>query len=187
MPAPGSARRASGDAGETRIGITGHSDLGASSLAIIEAALRADLTARIRGPWAGVSCLAPGTDQIFAALVLEFGGNLEVILPARDYRARKVGPDNAAVFDRLLAAASAVTVLDVDRCNREAYLAASEAMLDAVDVVLAVWDGRPARRLGSTGDVVVAARRRGLPITVLWPPGAARRPAPDAAPVDTRR
>jgi hypothetical protein len=31
-------------------------------------------------------------------------------------------------------------------------------------VLLAVWDGRPARGLGGTGDVVARARRQGLPL-----------------------
>ncbi|MDQ4118141.1 MAG: hypothetical protein M3235_14445 [Actinomycetota bacterium] len=165
-----------------RIGITGHSDLTPASLPLVRDALGRALREPSSPRWAGVSCLAPGTDQLFAALVLGLGGRLEVILPAVDYRSRKIGPDCAAEFDRLLAAAATVTVLAFDRSSREAYMAASAAMLDAVDTVLAVWDGQPAQRHGGTADVVAAARRRGLPTTILWPVGAARRPAPAAHP-----
>jgi hypothetical protein len=53
-------------------------------------------------------------------------------------------------------------------------MAASEHVLDTVDALVAVWDGRPARDYGGTADVVAAARERGLPVTVVWPDGAER-------------
>jgi hypothetical protein len=136
--------------------------------------LRRELAHHRDTPLVGVSCLAPGTDQLFAAVVLELGGRLEVVLPAPDYRERKISGPDAVLFDQLLAAASSVRFTGFERSCRPAYLAASAAMLSCVDTVLAVWDGRPATRLGSTGDVVDAARKLALPLTVLWPPGARR-------------
>jgi hypothetical protein len=91
-----------------RIGITGHSNLSADTVALVTAALRAVLT-DISSPVVGVSCLARGADQVFARAVLELGGELEVVLPAGDYRERKVKPSNAADFDELLGKASTVT------------------------------------------------------------------------------
>jgi hypothetical protein len=161
----------------TRVGVTGHSDLTASSMPIVEAVMREWLIAHTSPPWVGVSCLASGADQVFAGLVLGLGGQLEVVLPARDYRARKVDADRAGEFDRYLAAAVAVTVLDFDRSSRQAYMAASTALLAVVEMVIAVWDGLPARRHGSTGDVVAEAPRLGLTTSILWPVGAARRPS----------
>lgn len=163
-----------GSATVTRIGVTGHSDLTPSSLPVVESALRDWLSGRTGPGWVGVSCLARGTDQIFAGLVLAGGGLLEVILPAHDYRQRKVEPDNAAEFDLLLAAAATVTVLDFERSCRQAYMSASTDMLAAVDMLVAVWDGKPPHRHGSTGDVVDAARSSGLPVSVIWPPAASR-------------
>jgi hypothetical protein len=46
--------------------------------------------------------------------------------------------------------------------------------VDRSDVLLAVWDGQPARGPGGTGDVVAYARARGTPVEVVWPAGAAR-------------
>jgi hypothetical protein len=40
--------------------------------------------------------------------------------------------------------------------------------------MMAVWDGHPADGRGGTGDVVERARALGLPVTVVWPAGAAR-------------
>jgi hypothetical protein len=126
------------------------------------------------GPLIGVSCLAAGADQLFAEVVLDLGGQLEVILPAPDYRARQIHPDNAPLFDRLLESANSVRTTDFDRSCRQAYLAASTAMLARVHMIVAIWDGYPATRAGSTGDVVRLARHRGLPVTVAWPAGARR-------------
>ncbi len=51
---------------------------------------------------------------------------------------------------------------------------ASNAMLDRADRLFAVWDGKPARGYGGTADVVSEARKRGLPVTIIWPEGATR-------------
>jgi hypothetical protein len=51
-------------------------------------------------PFVGVTCLACGADQLFAHAVLDVGGAVEVVLPAADYRERKVKPANTAEFDR---------------------------------------------------------------------------------------
>jgi len=51
---------------------------------------------------------------------------------------------------------------------------ASNVMLDQADRLFAVWDGKPARAYGGTADVVAEARKRGMPVTIIWPEGAAR-------------
>ena len=51
---------------------------------------------------------------------------------------------------------------------------ASVRMLDDADVLFAVWDGQPARGYGGTADVVAEARRRKVPVRVIWPDGAQR-------------
>jgi hypothetical protein len=156
-----------------RIGITGHSNLAPSAEQVVIQALTRVL-ADTPAPLIGVSCLARGADQIFARVVLDLGGQVEVVLPAADYRERKVKPDNAAVFEDLLARAATVHTLPFDTANRDAYMAASETVLSTVDHIVAVWDGQPADGHGGTGDVVAAARERGTPVTVVWPAGACR-------------
>jgi hypothetical protein len=125
-------------------------------------------------PLVGVSCLARGADQVFARVVLELGGHLEVVLPAADYRERKVKPDNREEFENLIGQAANVHVLPFETSNRDAYAAANEAVLSGVDVLVAVWDGAPPDGKGGTGDTVELARARGIPVTVVWPVGAAR-------------
>jgi hypothetical protein len=105
-----------------RIGITGHSNLTDSTAELVAEELRkilADQPDRLTG----VTCLARGADQVFARAVLERGGALEVVLPAKDYRERKVKPDNAAEFDRLIAKAT-VHTMPFAESSRDAYMAA---------------------------------------------------------------
>jgi hypothetical protein len=156
-----------------RIGITGHSNLTPDSVPLVAEALR-DVLGRAGEPLVGVSCLARGADQVFARVVLESGGELEVVLPAEDYRERKVKPDNRVEFTELIDKASSVTTMPYPQSNRDAYLATSEQVLSTVDAMIAVWDGQPADGRGSTGDVVNVARERGIAVTVVWPKGATR-------------
>lgn len=157
-----------------RIGITGHSNLSVDSVALIYDAI-VDAIRGIPGDdLIGFTCLARGADQLFAHAVLDLGGKLNVVLPAQDYRERKVKPDNAHEFDELIGKAHRIETLDFPCSNREAYLAASEAILADVDKLIAVWDGSPSAGIGGTADVVRAAQNRGLPIIVIWPPGVHR-------------
>lgn len=156
-----------------RVGITGHSNLTPESVPLVAAELRKVLS-ELGGQLVGVSCLARGADQVFARVVLELGGHLEVVLPASDYRERKVKPDNREEFETLIGQAANVRVLPFDTSNRDAYAAANEDVLIGVDVLVAVWDGARPDGKGGTGDTVQSARERGLPVTVAWPDGAAR-------------
>jgi hypothetical protein len=156
-----------------RIGITGHSNLTPNIVALVAETLR-EVLAGAGKSLVGLTCLARGADQVFARVVLELGGEIEVVLPASDYRARKVKPDKAAEFDDLLGDASTVITMPFDTSSRNAYMASGEAVLTSVDAMVAVWDGQPADGHGGTGEIVNAAKGRGLPVTVVWPAGAAR-------------
>ena len=156
-----------------RVGITGHMNLTPESVPLVATEIRKVLSEH-EGPLVGVSCLARGADQVFARVVLELGGQLDVVIPAADYRDRKVKPDNRAEFEELIGQATKVRVLPFDTSNRDAYAAANEDVLSGVDVLVAVWDGAPPDGKGGTGDTVQAARRRGVPVVVVWPDGARR-------------
>jgi hypothetical protein len=158
-----------------RIGITGHSSLSEPSIELITDALRTTLAAFQASELVGLTCLAKGADQIFARIVLELGGTVEVVLPAADYRDRKVKPDNAVEFDDLISRAASVHTMPMPKSNREAYVAASDHVMAHADEMIAVWDGAPPDRTGGTGDVVRLARERGVPVTIVWPDGASRR------------
>ncbi len=155
-----------------RIAISGHRGLPATTVALVDAALRAELSTL--GPdLVGLSCLADGADTLFARAVLDLGGRLEVIIPAQQYR-DGLPADHHRDYDELLAAATAIHRMDFIESTAEAHMAASEYMVNHADRLLAVWDGKPARGYGGTADVVAYARTQGVPVIVVWPDGASR-------------
>ncbi|MDP9815703.1 hypothetical protein [Spirilliplanes yamanashiensis] len=121
-----------------------------------------------------MSCLAEGADQLFAAHVLAAGGVLEAILPCENYASSLVTEDGRARLAELRRAAGSVVTLPYPRPSEQAFLAAGQAVVERCDHLFAVWDGRPARGMGGTADVVDYARARGCPVTVLWVDGVLR-------------
>lgn len=157
-----------------RVAVTGHRGFDQRTAGLIDTALRAELEKlAATGPVVGISCLADGADQLFAEAVLDIGGELEVIVPAERYRDGLPAAAHAA-YGRLLGKASAVHRLDFAESTEDAHMAASVAMLDTADRLLAVWDGKPARGYGGTADVVAHAKKRSIPVKMIWPEGAQR-------------
>jgi hypothetical protein len=154
-----------------RIAISGHRGLPAPVQALVGQAIRAALAGQ--QDVTGLSCLADGHDQIFARAVLDRGGQIEAVVPATLYRDGLPASAHAE-YDRLLARAAQVYRLPFTQSTSQAHMAASELMLNHADQLWAVWDGQPARGYGGTADVVAAARASGLPVQVIWPPGAHR-------------
>lgn len=159
----------------TTLAVTGHMDLTEESVPLVRAALRAVLE-RFREDLTGVSCIAAGADSLFAEEVTAVGGRLVVVIPSQDYRATKVKPNHAPVFDHLVQAAVEVLTLPHETANRAAYEAANGILLERADRLVAVWDGTPpSGKGGGTADTVLAARESGLPVDIIWPESAARR------------
>ncbi|MFD5748133.1 hypothetical protein [Streptomyces sp. NPDC127033] len=159
----------------TTLAVTGHMDLTEESVPLVRAALR-EVLAPYRDDLTGVSCIAAGSDTLFAEEVTAAGGRLVVVIPSQDYRAAKVKPDHAPAFDRLVEAAAQVLTMPHETANREAYESANAFLLARADRLVAVWNGAPpAGKGGGTADVVIEARAAGIPVDVVWPDGAARR------------
>jgi hypothetical protein len=157
----------------TRIAITGHRGLPEATTTLVDKALRAEIGKRGRADLIGISCIADGADTVFARAVLDAGGSLVVVVPARQYRDSLPAGHHRA-YDELLAAAVDVVRLDYEESTSQAHQAGSVRMLGMADELFAVWDGKPARGYGGTADVVAVARQRAIPVTVVWPEGAQR-------------
>jgi hypothetical protein len=155
-----------------RVAITGHRDLSPGTADLVRTAMEGLLVPH-GAEVVGVSCLAPGADQIFAETVLRLGGRLEAIVPAREYGSALPPPDRAR-FEGLLDRADPVRRLSHDAPSPAVYAAANEVMLEDADVLVAVWDGEPSRGPGGTAEVVGAALRKRIRVEILWPEGAER-------------
>jgi hypothetical protein len=156
----------------TRIAITGHRGLPNDVEALVDRALRAELSPHT-GSLVGISCLADGADQLFARALLDLGGELEVVVPAARYR-DGLPAEARESYDALLSRARRVRRLDHYESTAQSHMDASVEMLKDADLLIAVWDGLPARGLGGTADVVAYARDHGIPVSVIWPEGARR-------------
>ena len=168
------------------VGITGHR-VGAVPRAAIEAAadrvdaVLADLARAadgVRGAHAQcfadaptrltlISPLASGADQLATRLALARDYALQVILPfersiyAQDF----VEPGERAAFDALIACAGSTLEMPGTRAAAEdAYVAVGRAVTAHADVLVALWDGEPARGRGGTAEIVEHALRRGMPV-----------------------
>lgn len=149
-------------------------DISPSSVPLVDAAIKIALSVHEPAELTGVSCIAVGADSIFASAVLAMGGSLEVVIPSEDYRERRVSPNHAQLFDELVRRAASVRIMPYAQANRDAYEAANNAIIAAVNQMIAVWDGLSAADKGGTAAVVQSAHRRGVPVEVIWPSGAAR-------------
>lgn len=168
-----------------RIGVTGHRTFeGAERVGReIDRALDRVLDG-LAGGSDGVeiwSSLAEGADRLVAERAMARGARLVVVLPlpADDYRTDFGTEASKVEFDRWCSLADTVTVLgdttsgdttsgDTTSGDRTAaYLAAGAAIVERVDVLVALWDGQPARGRGGTAEVVELAGRRGVPVEVV--------------------
>src|SRR5690349_5856003 len=115
-----------------RIGITGHQDIPEEARAYLTTGIQQVLEA-IRGHLVGVSSLAAGADQLFASLVIEHGGELEVILPSTNYAETFPQTEHLENFQALLARAAKVEKLDFNEPSEDAFLAAGRKVVDLSD------------------------------------------------------
>jgi hypothetical protein len=114
-----------------------------------------------------ISPIADGADQIAAELAIELGWELQAISPFTrgHYRDSLANHGARERFDTLVEGANCVLELPGDRNDSlDAYVMAGRATVAHCDVLIAVWDGKPPRGRGGTGEVVQLALTRGTAI-----------------------
>lgn len=159
----------------TVVGCTGHQALSDATKDVLLQEIIAHLLRFSNdGELEGVCSLATGTDQIFATALMGVGGRLSVIVPSRGYASTFTTDEDRGRYAEFLACAVTIEELEYSSPSEEAFMAAGRAVTDRSDVLLAVWDGRPAAGLGGTADVIEYARERGKPVDIVWPRGAHR-------------
>ena len=135
-------------------------------------------------PWAFtvVTALAEGADRLVAREVLRTPeSGIEVILPLarEDYLEDFETGDSRREFDELCARATGERAIECMGGSRSgmpergpdargaAYLRAGRTVVERCDVLIALWDGTPARGTGGTGEIVAYAREVGRPIVIV--------------------
>lgn len=130
----------------------------------------AGLQTQVPGEWIGVSSVAAGSDMLFARCVLGLGLPWQALLPLpqADFE-RDFSPDEWRQVEALLQGAESVMVIGSSDVREEAYLDCGVETVHACDVLIALWDGEPARGRGGTAEIVAYARERGKPLLIVDP------------------
>jgi hypothetical protein len=171
------------------IGITGHRDLRAQDVPLLEREV-SSIIRRLRADYLGgdnetpiilISALAEGADRVVARAALAMGVKLiaPLPLPADEYRRDfepGLNPNAATEFDDFLSRASAVPVMSFTAGNSldavrtdagkraEQYRAVGLFIVQHCDVLIALWDGNERdMATGGTGEVITF-KRNGIPL-----------------------
>ena len=156
-----------------RLGVTGHRFLAdvAKLRAAVEEALDLLITAF---PGRGLllySPLAEGADRLVARAVLNrpaAGLTVPLPLPPEDYAQDFASDESRREFGALLAQATEVVQLPPCASRNEAYEQVGRYVVDRVEALIAIWDGRGAQGRGGTAEVVTEALRLGRPVCHIW-------------------
>jgi uncharacterized membrane protein YhdT len=153
------------------IGFTGHRQL--ADPAIAQTRLAEAITSLREGSsgeWLATSSSALGADLMFARQVIAAGIPWEAVLPLDPAEFQKdFSHEQWSEVQALLAQAAVVRVIPSSGNREEAYLDCGVETVNTCDVLIAVWDGEPARGPGGTADVVFFARELGRPLIVIDP------------------
>ena len=171
-PQPAAATAAVGRLPEFHVvGFSGHrhlSDLNGTAGAIRGAL--ASLRERVPGEWIALSSIAQGGDQLFVREARRMGLSWHAILPfARAEFASDFTPEQWSAVEKTLDKADHVHVVSENGDRKDSYLDCGIETVNGSDVLLAVWDGDPARGKGGTADVVQYARSNGKPVMIVDP------------------
>jgi hypothetical protein len=120
------------------------------------------------GEWIALSSVAIGSDQVFVEQARSLGLSWHAILPLpRAEFAKDFSPAEWGAVETILAQAEHVRVITENGAREDAYLDCGMETVNGADVLLAVWDGQPARGKGGTADVIEYAKAIGKPVVII--------------------
>ena len=156
---------------ELRIGVTGHRVLAERDKLEQSVARVFDRIKQLYGdrPRTVVSPLADGADMMVAEVGLrpEYGDTELIVplpMPEDAYVEDFDDPATHQRFVELKSRAAGAFAMPATLNREDAYQQVGRLVVDASDVLIAIWDGRPARGRGGTTEMVARARKRGIPI-----------------------
>jgi hypothetical protein len=144
------------------VGVTGHQNLGdENAVEWIRDALNRQITEHPISR--GLSSLALGADQLFVEALRAAQIAYDAVIPCENYESTFADTVTRARYQRLLADAARIHTLPYSSPSEEAFFAAGKWIVLHCDLVIAVWNGKPARGLGGTADVVAFVGAEGKP------------------------
>ena len=121
-------------------------------------------------PLASVSSAASGADTLFVEEVARRKLPCLLVLPFPKARFQQdFSPGDWQRILPLLEKATRVEEVEGAQSAQGAYMEAGIRTAAQADIMVVVWDGKPAGGLGGTGDVVAEIRRLGKPLIIIDP------------------
>ena len=156
--------RSNGNPGDRRSSCTRRR--AAAFVGVASSALLAEELASARGAVA-ISALAEGADTLFAEAAVTAHVPLEIVRPFSCYADDFRTEPSRQRYRALAAEARKETRLRYKTRSVRAYEAAMCWVVDHCDILVAAWDGRPARGPGGTAHAVRHAELIGRPVVRL--------------------
>ncbi len=155
------------------IGVTGHRTLQNPNpiIAGVDKALQAIKSSFETEQIVVLSALAEGADRIIAERALAMDGTkLIAVLPllVEVYQEDFQSPISIKEFQGLLELADEIFELPRIINREESYRNVGKYLVAHCEVLIAIWDGQPARGPGGTAEVVALARDRNLPVAWIY-------------------
>ena len=136
-----------------KTGITGHQNLGSTEAIIwLTDALKSAI--RQYNTEIGFTSLAIGADQLFAETLKEMDIRYIAFIPCAGYEQTFTNSGDLERYNSLLQNAFKVVNLPFVKPSEEAFYEAGKQIANSSDMIIAIWDGQPAKGLGGTEDIV---------------------------------
>lgn len=117
----------------------------------------------------GVTSLAAGADQLFADLILKNDGMIYVVVPFEGYEESFEELEDRNRYNDMRGLGMKIEVLPRKTSDEESYLAAGQKVVELSNVMIAVWNGKPAAGLGGTADIVDYALQKNVQLYHINP------------------
>lgn len=151
-----------------KVGITGHQDLGnIETFNWINKSLSELIDSEMIE--LGITCLAIGADQLYAELLLKKNIPYLSIIPSKDYETTFKNGKDKDNYLHFLKKSENIEYLQNDNPNEQAFYEAGKKLVDMADYIIAIWNGKKAKGLGGTGDIVEYALKQNKKVIHINP------------------
>lgn len=152
-----------------KVGLTGHQDIGSEAdIVWVKDMLREQIEKY--DVTNGISCLAVGADQIYAEILDAENIPFTVIIPCTGYETTFEESNELANYKRLLSTAKVPFIrLNFPAPSEEAFYAAGKEVVNRSDIMFAIWNGKKAKGLGGTADIVDFAKQQNKKVVHINP------------------